>query len=128
MRTVTYNDLSYTFIVNLIRDFSFWYIVLAVVDMLLIGSRVSIQSHQSGLICHPRRFSNAAWIWKFVVDCSSFSFGMYLLQTNFSKDVCFSYSFKTFERCFFLCLECEIDDKEINESVASVNRNLSYII
>ncbi|KAL0678238.1 hypothetical protein Bca4012_006219 [Brassica carinata] len=46
--------------------------------MLLIGSRVSIQSHQSGLICHPRRFSNAAWIWKFVVDCSSFSFGMYL--------------------------------------------------
>ncbi|KAH0893141.1 LOW QUALITY PROTEIN: hypothetical protein HID58_055570, partial [Brassica napus] len=45
------------------RDFSFWYIVLAVIDMLLIGSRVSIQSHQSGLICHPRRFSNAAWIW-----------------------------------------------------------------
>ncbi|KAG5416287.1 hypothetical protein IGI04_003854 [Brassica rapa subsp. trilocularis] len=56
--------------------------VLAVVDMLLIGSRVSsIQSHKRGLICHPRRFSNAAWSGKFVVDCSSFSSDPLLLST-----------------------------------------------
>ncbi|KAJ4874764.1 hypothetical protein Rs2_39782 [Raphanus sativus] len=46
---------------------------LQFVDMLLIGSRVLIQSHQRGLICHPREVSNAAWSWKFIVDCSSFS-------------------------------------------------------
>ncbi|KAL0658922.1 hypothetical protein Bca4012_079507 [Brassica carinata] len=49
--------------------------------MLLIGSRVSIQSHKRGLICHPRRFSNAAWSWKFIVDCSSFSSDQLLLST-----------------------------------------------
>uniref|UniRef100_M4DWB4 Uroporphyrinogen decarboxylase (URO-D) domain-containing protein n=1 Tax=Brassica campestris TaxID=3711 RepID=M4DWB4_BRACM len=69
--------------------------------MLLIGSRVSsIQSHKRGLICHPRRFSNAAWSGKFVVDCSSFSSDTLLLST--AKGQAGNFGFRSYQTMSFI--------------------------
>ncbi|KAH0938325.1 hypothetical protein HID58_005786 [Brassica napus] len=69
--------------------------------MLLIGSRVSsIQSHKRGLICHARRFSNAAWSGKFVVDCSSFSSDPLLLST--AKGQAGNLGFRSYQTMSFI--------------------------